>query len=893
MTLAVGDRLGRYEILGDLGAGGMGEVYRARDTSLDRDVAVKVLPDGTAQDADRLSRFEREAKAVASLAHPNILEIWDYASDGGVNYAVTELLEGDTLRDRLSRGPLEWSKAAEVGAAIAGGLAAAHQAGIVHRDLKPSNVFLTTDGRVKVLDFGLASVRSRVVGQGSDEPGSTFTEKGAVVGTVGYMAPEQVRGEPADHRSDIFSLGCVTYESITGQRAFERETAAETMAAILKEEPAEMLSLGVVAPPELERTIGRCLAKRPDERYQSAVDLSRTLREISSVGEPKPIRLSARRRRLGFWIAVGIVAIVAAALLLSGLLFQSGVGPRPVRRYSIILPPDAPLAPSNFKDPQPPLALSSNGEWLVYVARFGNTTRLMRRRLDGLVVEPIDSTENGVSSPFFSPDGKWVGFRRRGEGPEKILLTGQYPPMSLRDPPNQLGIAGAAWQNDGTIVFAGGNPPGIYRVPDGGGVSEPMVLIDREARESRMAFPEPLPDGKGLLFTKYGRFEQLGRILVMMDVSTGDMSDTAVRDVPYARFASSGHLVFPNDDGLWAGAFDIDTLAFTGELVDVSEPGMGVYGREPHEWAFSQDGTLVYAPISAKQHPRRSLVMVDRDGGEERLPFWQFDRARLSPDGRYVAAGLMSQEHWWNVGIYDLETGANDSITQPPDEYGNPMWTPDGQRIVFTSGRGATGDLYWKPFNVHGGEIERLTEMELESWPFAHSWSADGTTLFFFNWALGEEGGALWALHFDGEKRWVERVTRSRENLSHPAISPDGKWLAFLANAMVRVSPYPEMDRYVPVTDWSSNCPLWHPDGGSIFFLDGEGRLMEAGVRTKPELAVERPELVLEGPFDSFDVAADGDRFLAVKVYRGEPITELVVVENWFEELKRKAPPSR
>ncbi len=805
---------------------------------------------------------------------------------------MTELLEGETLRDRLSGGPLDWCMAAEVGSLIAEGLAAAHQAGIVHRDLKPSNVFITVDGRVKVLDFGLASVRSRVVGQGSDEPGSTFTEKGAILGTVGYMAPEQVRGEPADHRSDIFSFGCVLYEAVTGQRAFERETAAETMAAILKEEPAEMSSSGVLPPPELERTITRCLAKRPDERYQSATDLAHTLRDISSIAEPRPIRMLANRRLVGLWLSVGAVTAVAAVLALSGLLSHREPEPRPVRRYSIILPPDAPLAPSNFKDPQPPLALSPNGEWLVYVARFGNTTRLMRRRLDGLDVEPIDFAENGVSSPFFSPDGRWVGFRRRGEGPEKILLTGQYPPTSLRDPVNQLGIAGAVWQNDGTIVFAGGNPPGIYRVPDDGGVAEPMLLIDGEARESRMAFPEPLPDGKGLLFTRYGYFGRVGRMLAVMDSATAEMSEV-MRSVPYGRYASSGHVVFPQDHRLMAAVFDVDTLAFTGDPVDVSEPGMGVYGREPHEWAFSQDGTLVYAPISAEQNPRRSLVMVDRYGGEERLPFWRFDRARLSPDSRYVAVGLMSQQFWWNIGIHDLETGASDSITQPPDEYGYPMWTPDGQRIVFTSGRGATGDLYWKPVNVHGGEIERLTEMELESWPFAHSWSADGTTLFFFNWVSGEQSGALWALHFDGEKRRVERVTRSREILSYPAISPDGKWLAFLANAMVRVSPYPEMNRYVPVTDWSSNCPMWHPDGGSIFFLDGEGRLMEAEVRTDPELAVGRPELVLEGPFDSFDVAADGDRFLAVKVYRGEPITELVVVENWFEELKRKAPPSR
>jgi len=891
--LTVGDRLGRYEILGELGAGGMGEVYRAQDTALDRDVAVKVLPEGMALDPDRVIRFEREAKAVASLAHPNILEIWDYANDRGVSYAVTELLEGETLRDQLSRGPLEWSAAAEVGASIANGLAAAHQTGIVHRDLKPSNVFLTVDGRVKILDFGLASVRSHTVGQGSDEPGSTFTEKGTIAGTVGYMAPEQVRGEPADHRSDLFAFGCVMYEAVTGKRAFERETAAETMAAILNEEPAEMSSVGVTSPPELERTISRCLEKRPDERYQSAVDLSHIFREISSFAEPRPIRLKARRRRVGFWLSVGAVVTVAIAIALAGRLFQPEPEPRPVRRYSIILPPEAPLTPTSFLDPKPPLALSPDGEWLVYVAKFGNSTRLMRRRLDGLEVEPIDSAEHGVSSPFFSPDGRWVGFRRFGSGPEKILLTGENPPRVLKDPGNGLGFLGGAWRNDGTIVFAGGNPPGIYSVPEDGGKAEPVVIIDLNARERWMAFPEPLPDGKGLLFAKYGHFEQLGRIFVMMDFSTGDVSDTGLRDVPYGRYASSGHLVFPQEHRLMAAVFDVDTLALRGDPVDVSESGMGARGREPHEWAFSQDGTLVYAPISNEQHPRRSLVLVDREGGEERLPFWRFDQARLSPDGRYVAVGVISREIWWSVSIYDLETGATDTLSPTSDEYSHPVWTPDGRRIVFTKPRGATGDLYWKPVFVHGGEAERLTEMEFTSWPFAHSWSADGTTLFFFNWGSEEEDGALWALHLDGKERWVELVTQSEEELSHPAISPDGRWLAFAANSMIRVSPYPEMSYYVPVTDWSCNSPMWHPDGGSIFFLDGDGRLMEAEVSTDPELAVGRPELVLEGPFEYFDVAADGNRFLAAKVYRGEPITELVVVENWFEELKRKAPPSR
>jgi Tol biopolymer transport system component len=630
----------------------------------------------------------------------------------------------------------------------------------------------------------------------------------------------------------------------------------------------------------------------PLERSVTPSDSS-TLREISSISEPRPIHFPGRRTRIGLWIAVGAVALVAAAFVLSGLLTRRGAEPRPVRRYSIILPREAPLAPSSFVDPQPPLALSPDGHWLVYVARTKTSTRLMRRRLDGLEVEPINFAEGGVSSPFFSPDAKWVGFRRWGGGPEKILLTGQYPPRSIRDPAESGGLAGAAWQSDGTIVFGGGNPPGIYRVPEGGGAAEPVVIADREAAERGMAFPEPLPGGTGMLFTKYGHFGQLGRLLVMMDFSSAEISGTALRDVPYGRYAPSGHVVFPRGDQLMAGAFDIDALAFTGEIVDVSEPGMGVDGREPHEWVFSQDGTMVYAPMTAEQQAHRSLVLADRSGTEEQLEYPQmtdFDWGRLSPDGRHVVTGLMNQQFWRSIWINSIDTGITVGITSVPGSDGHPVWTPDGERIVFSSSRDGFGDLYWKPANM-GGEAERLTHLEPGHFPVAYSWSADGTALFFWHWGPPADGGVLWVLHFDDDPPWSERVFENEDAVWHPAISPDGRWLAYVAAGMIQVSPYPKMNRFWLVSSRGGTFPMWHPDGSWIFFLDPEGRLMEAEVRTDPAFSVGRAQLVLEGPFESFDVAADGDRFLVVKIDRGKPITELVVVENWFEELKRKAPP--
>jgi serine/threonine-protein kinase len=853
-----------------------------------------------AQDHDRLVRFEREAKAVARFSHPNILEIWDFGVAGGVSYAVTELLEGETLRARLRSGQLEWKEAAGVGAAIADGLAAAHRAGIVHRDLKPSNVFLTTDGRVKILDFGLARIQS-LSGDRDDTgvPESTLTDRGAAVGTVGYMSPEQVRGEPADHRSDIFSLGCVLYEVVSGERAFDRETAAETMTAILKEEPADIWGAGVAAPPEMERTIRRCLDKRPDSRYQSAADLAHTLRDLSATGVPVLAR-PARWRRAGLWIAAAAVVVVASAVALSGHLQRSATESQPVRRYSINLPLDAPLQPSSFVDPQPPLALSPDGEWLVYVARTETSTRLMRRRLDGLEVEPIEFAEGGVSAPFFSPDGRWVGFSRFGGGPEKILLSGQYPPRALRDSGDAAGFAGAAWLDDGSILFGSLCPPGIYRISEDGGPKELVIGVDRKDTEPRvrvlrLTFPEPLPGGDGILVTKYGDHPQLGRILKPVSLS-GREAHGALRDVPYGRYARSGHVVFPQGSTLSAWALDVETLTFVGDVVDVSEPGMGGDDHEPHEWAFSQHGTLVYAPIRVEHHPSRTLVLADRIGEEEGLdfpPMPDFDWARLSPDGRQVAASAMNQQFYWNVWIHDLESGAQSQVTYAPPLNGHPVWSPDGSRVVFTSTRdGCTGDLYWKQADL-GGAAERLTENEPGFFPVPYSWSPDGATLFFWDWGPGSVSGNLWALDFDTTLPRVRLVYQGDGNMWHPAISPDGLWMAYVWGGVVFVSPYPAMDRFWKVSPEGGDNPMWHPDGSSVLFLDPIGRLMEADVRTEPVFSTGSPRVVLQGPYESFDVHPDGERFLAVKIDPGEPITELVVVENWFEELKRKVPPGR
>jgi Tol biopolymer transport system component len=520
----------------------------------------------------------------------------------------------------------------------------------------------------------------------------------------------------------------------------------------------------------------------------------------------------------------------------------------------------------------------------------------MRRKLDALEVEPIEWAVDGVSTPFFSPDGRWVGFGRTWAGPETIRLSGGMQPFTPRDSTDSRGFAGGAWQDDGFIVFATLCPAGIHRISSDGGAVEQVTVADHEDRELAMWYPEPLPGNKGLLLSVTWKRDLPARFLAVFSFTSGEVTPV-IRDVSFGRYAPTGHLVFPMDGGLHAMPFDAETFSVTGDYVDVSEPGMVVDGRNPYEWAFSPDGTLVYAPTRDEQHTRKRFVFVNRNGNEEQIdiPLSRLlAEPRLSPDGRRVAVGVVDELAFSghsNVWIHNLETGGTRQFTSDFSGARDPIWTPDGENIVFRSGRDGCGDLYIKPADAGDTEeAQRLTASEHP--PFPYSWSADGTTLFFWDWGPKELSGDLWAVNIDGGEHRVERVIRSEENLWHPAISPDGRWLAHVASSMIKVSPYPEMNRFWPASDWGCGHPMWHPDGSSLFFLDSEGRLMEAEVRTDPAFSVGRAELVADGPFESFDVAADGNRFLAVRIDRGEPITELVVVENWFEELKRKAPPN-
>jgi serine/threonine-protein kinase len=900
--------ISHYRITDKIGEGGMGEVYRAHDERLDRDVAIKVLPEEVAQDEARLARFEREAKLLASLNHTNIATLYGLEEQEGQRFLVMELAEGETLAQRIKKGPIPVDDALPIALQIAEGLEAAHEQGIIHRDLKPANMMLSPEGLIKILDFGLAKAWAPEEGDADLTHSPTLTAQmtaaGVLLGTAAYMSPEQARGKSVDKRADIWAFGCVLWEMLTARRPFTGDTVTDTLGAIVKDEP-DWERLPESTPPAARRVLRRCLAKDPQMRLQhigdARIDLAEVEREGESADLPEAIQRALSRRPRWRWLLVGLAAGgVLSALGLSTLLQPREHARRPVRRYSISLPPDAPFRPTTEYRSEPALALSPDGIWLVYVARGQSQYRLMRRRLDSLESEVVAGTENPqyeFGAPFFSPDGHWLGFEAF-PFLKKVNLAGGLPENLCQ----ARYVVSSAWREDGAIVFGSWVPRGVYWVPEDGGTPQEVTLPDRDGGEVFRGFPEPLPGGKGMLLTVYRAMGMAGRKLAVLDLDSHELRILADR-VPFGRYAPTGHIVFPQQGRLMAMPFDVDTLSATGEPVEVTEPGMGVRGRDPLEWTFSNDGTLVYAQVRTDQYRDRSLVWVDRGGRETPAGFpapFPDSRGRLSPDRRRLASGHIDDESGeFDVWIHDLETGGSTRITDTQGSDSNPLWTPDGERIVFASARAGPPNLYW--IAAHGrGDAERLIESEYSQYPW--TWSPDGKTLFYGEMGHPGSGADLWVLSFEEEPPRAMPLLRSRHEEYCPAISPAGRWLAYSSSEtltqQIWIQPYPAMDRKWPISIDGGRNPVWHPRGDSIFFFDLEGRLMEARVQTQPTFSVKRPRVVLDdlwGAYPNFqlDVTPDGERFLLVKTPPQEDITELIVVENWFEVLKRKAPPGR
>jgi eukaryotic-like serine/threonine-protein kinase len=894
MSLSAGTRLGPYEILAPIGAGGMGEVYRARDTRLGRDVAVKVLPEDVTGDARALARFESEARAVAALSHPNILALFDVGKEGSVSFVVTELLEGETLRGPLSRGPLPLRKALDVGLQVAEGLAAAHGKGIVHRDVKPENVFLTRDGHAKLLDFGLArhDVTRHDPSDTSSPTLAAVSEKGVVLGTVAYMSPEQARGETVDFRSDQFSLGVVLYEMLTGTRPFGGASAAETLAAIIRDEPEPLTKLvpKLSAPPGW--IVQRCLSKDPEERYSSTRDLAKELRnlrthlsEAVSATDVLPGETPRLFRRVPFWALAAVAALAVALGLFVGVRFvRTGSPPAPPLSLSLSLPLDAyPITIDTN-----PLALTPDGRTLVYAGFDNAGMKLFVRRLDRDEIKPIPGTD-GASFPFFSPDGLQVGFFAEKKL-KKLSLAGGSS-ITLCDAPNPLG---GSWGADGTIVFTQSLGSGLQRIPASGGEPRVVTTPDATNREYHK-FPQILPDGEHVLFDSYRNWKSRAAVV---SLRTGEQR-ILMEDAGYPRYLPTGHLLFTRRGTLFAVPFSLKRLETSGPHVpllddlvtNLSWEGSAVY-------AFSQEGTLVYRPT---RQLRRTLVWVDRRGAVERVPFppGGYREVALSPDGGRLAAIADEKGERMALLFGDFTRGALSRSTAEGD-FQRLAWTPDGKRVAFSfapEGKGVNG-AFWQ--SADGSTApERLTSKTEVLQEVPASFSPDGSLLLLgvlnvSDTSSEKTGWDIFVLPLSGE-RTLRPFLQTKFFEAGAQFSPDGRWVAYNSTesgrSEVYVRPFPGPGGKWQISTEGGWHPRWSRTGRELLYRQAD-KMMAVDVETKPTFSPGRPRTLFEeGSYHEWDVAPDGTRFLMIKEDPAESgPAQLNVVLNWFEELKRRVP---
>jgi serine/threonine-protein kinase len=913
-ALTPGGRIGPYEIAGLIGAGAMGEVYRARDTQLNRDVALKVLPTLFARDPDRVARFKREAQVLATLNHPNIAAIYGLEESGGVQALVLELVDGPTLADRIARAPLAVHESLTIARQIAEALEGAHDKGIIHRDLKPANITIAANGVVKVLDFGLAKVWDGAPESDlSASPKLTAIDLGGrvLLGTPAYMSPEQARGKSLDRRTDIWSFGCVLHEMLTGCAPFAGETISDTLAAILDREP-DSTTLPADTPASIRRLLRRCLEKERKRRLDSASVARLEIDEGITSPDEQTNSLPAIATRPLSPVVIGALfaAVLVGAAVVSIVSRPAPAGPLQPARFAIVPPPEPPL---NVSGPSRDLALSPDGRRLIY--RAGGTmtagSPLMVRAIDQLDARPLADV-TGAYAPSFSPDSRWIGFFENTDL-KKVSIAGGPAITLCRTEGMPLG---ASWGDDNTIIFATNNPgTGLWRVSAEGGQPEALTTPDPAQREGHHAFPSVLPGARGVLFTVATPGQVDTSHVAVLDLQTGQRK-TLIRGAADAQYVETGHLIFAAAGSLRAVRFDAERLETVGDPVTIVEQVL-MKPTGAANYAVSRPGTLVYMTGGAGgETALRSLVWVDRNGHEEpiKAPPRTYGPLRVSPDGKRLAVAIRDQGNS-DIWIWELAGKTLRRLTFAPGMDGLPVWTPDGRRIIFMSDRSGVLNLYSQAADGTG-TIERLTTSAVPQWP--SSITPDGAWLAGFQMLPGSDSDIVF---FPLSHAGRRSSPGSRLSVGEPPadlfaetplkggfaeFSPNGRYVAYQTPGIgptdVYVRPFPELDRgRWQISTGSATRPVWARNGRELFYIDASGALTRVPVQTSGQTFVAGSPAKLfdtryvhPNPARHYDVSPDGQRFVMIKnISDRDPNAtpaSMVVVEHWFEELKQLLP---
>jgi len=905
MPLAAGTKLGPYEITSPLGAGGMGEVYLAQDARLGRCVAIKILPDKFSRDAQRMARFDREAKVLASLNYPNIAAIYGLEESSGVRALVMEFVDGPTLAERVANGPLPLDETLPIAKQIAEALEYAHERGIIHRDLKPANVKITPNGTAKVLDFGLAKALEDDFSTTDISTSPTMshaaTQAGILLGTAAYMSPEQARGKKVDRRADIWSFGAVLYEMLTGKPTFAGETISDTLAAVIRAEP-DWSALPGNVPPSIVRLVRRCLTKDPNRRLRDSGEARIALdAAISGTPEDAAAPATTTEQTQPLWrraLPWALAAIAIALAIAFSSLYWRASQPEPHRVMQLSLALPEPLAGVFDPNPGSPFALSPDGSKIVFVtSAAGKPQQLYLRSLDQQTATPIPNTDN-ATQPFFSPDGQSVGFFALGKM-RKVALHGG-PPTLLSDAPTPHG---ASWALDDTIIYAPNFGSGLLRVSSAGGPPQALTTPNPKEQEISHRWPQILPGGRDVLFTI-----QVGSAatyddarIAVLSLQTGKWR-TILQGGSYARYAPSGHIVYAHAGSLVAVAFDLPRMEVSGSPVPVQEGVVtSALTSGGAEYDVTPSGLLAYVSGNAKP-PARSLVWVDRKGLAKTLPAPPrvYSSPTLSPDGKLLAVQI-NDNGLLAIWIYEFARNTLTRLTFGPGSSSTPLWTPDGRRVIYNT-RSPSPSFRSKLADGSGKE-ETLYSKEFDD-PGATpvSVSPDGKALLFSAYSpAGKQ--AIHALSLDGSDT-IQPFLQTPANFNGSHFSPDGRWVAYTTDESGRrevcVQPFPIAPGKWLVSTEGGQYSRWARNGREIFFVSGDqsNQLMSVDVETQPGFKAGTPHPLFSTSgylaAGNYDVAPDGQHFLMIK--QEDALTnpkELNVVLNWSEELKRRAPPGK